>query len=130
MIRKFSGADTELKPEYYQAITDRGILVRLLNNIKVRCLKVSDLGQAINILSRLVMIDPQDIQHHYELGMLLAHVEKNDLARAHLLYCLDNIEKFEQNDLIERQIINTLKDMEKQNRENQGGKILKLPETE
>lgn len=130
MIRKFSGDDADLKPEYYQAITDREILVRLLNNIKVRCLKVSDLGQAINILSRLVMIDVQEIQHHYDLGMLLAHVEKFDQATARLLHCLKNIEKFEQNDLIEQQIISMLQDLEKRARKNQGGKILKLPEKE
>ncbi len=130
MIQNFSSTDADLKPEYYQAITDREILVRLLNNVKVRCLKVSDLGQAINILSRLVMIDPQDIQHHYELGMLLAHVEKIDQASERLLYCLENVEKFEQNDLIEQQIFSMLQDLEKKSQEIQGGNILKLPETE
>lgn len=130
MIQEFSSVGDDLKPEYYQAISDRKILVRLLGNIKVRCLKVSDLGQAINILERLVIIDPQDMQYHYELGMLLAHVEKNDLARAHLHYCLENIEKFKQNDLIKQQIINMLKDMEKHARKDQGGNILKLPEKE
>ena len=127
MLLKFSDAGTELMPEYYEAITDREILVRLLSNIKVRCLKVSDLGQAINILSRLVMIDPKNIQHHYELGMLLAHVEQTDQARKRLVYCLDNIEKFEQNDLIEQQIVTMLQDLEKRAQENKGGKILKLP---
>lgn len=130
MIQKFSGTANDLQPEYYQAITDREILVRLLNNIKVRCLKVSDLGQAINILSRLVLIDVQDIQYHYELGMLLAHLEKFDQAAARLLHCLNNIEKFDQNDLIEQQIISLLQDLDKRAQENKGGKILKLPEKE
>lgn len=130
LIQKFSNSDADLRPEYYEAITDREILVRLLNNIKIRCLKVSDLGQAINILSRLVMIDPPEIQHHYELGMLLAHVGKSDLARVSLNYCLDHSEKFEQNDLIEQQVINTLKSLDKQDLDDQGGTILKLPDTE
>lgn len=128
MLKKFSDADTELRPEYYEAITDRDILVRLLSNIKMRCLKASDLGQAINVLSRLVMIAPQNIQHHYELGMLLAHVEKYEQAGRRLLYCLDNIEKFDQNDLIEQQISTLLQDMEKRTREVKGGNILKIPE--
>ncbi len=130
MLQKFSDADTELQPEYYQAITDRDILVRLLSNIKVRCLKVSDLGQAINILSRLVMIDPQNIQHHYELGMLQAHVEKFEQASKRLRYCLENIKKFEQNDLIEQQIMTMLQDLEKRALEIKGGNILKIPEKE
>lgn len=130
MIKKFSGTDKDLNPDYYQAITDRDILVRLLSNIKIRCLKVSDLGQAINILSRLVLINPDDIQLHYELGMLLAHVENFEPAIERLLHSLENIEKFEQNDLIKQQIIGMLQDMEKKSQENQGSKILKLPEKE
>ena len=134
MIQKFSHAEADLKPDYYTAISDREILVRLLNNIKIRCLKASDLGQAINILSRLVMIDPQEIQHHYELGMLLAHVGKEDLARESLNYCLDHSEKFTQNDLIEQQVLNTLKSLDKlakeNHSENHGDNILQLPETE
>jgi regulator of sirC expression with transglutaminase-like and TPR domain len=130
IIKSFSSAETDLKPEYYQAVTDREILVRLLDNIKVRCLKVSDLGQAINILSRLVLINPQNLQHHYELGMLLAHVDKFDLAIKRLIHCLDNIEKFEHNDLIEQQIVGMLQDLEKRSQENLGSKVLKLPEKE
>lgn len=118
LIQKTSNSMAELRPEYFEAISDRAILVRLLNNIKIRCLKASDLGHAINILARLVMIDPQHMQNHYEMGMLLAHVGKNDLARETLNYCLEHIEKIEKNDLIEQQIINTLTDLDKQDTDN------------
>jgi len=129
MIQGFSDVEHgALKPEYYDRVTDRQILVRLLENIKIRCLKVSDLGQAINILSRLVVIDPQDIQHHYELGMLLAHVKRHHQARERLLYCLERLDKIEQNDLIEQQVINVLQDLEKKDRDNRAPNILKLPE--
>ncbi len=135
LIKENSDMGAELKPEYYEAITDREILVRLLNNIKIRCLKVSDLGQAIKILERLVMIDPDQAQHHYELGMLLAHVKQTDLAFKYLSHCLDHMDQFKQNDLVEQQVINTLKDLEKQRLEDEalkgkGSNIFKLPETE
>jgi len=133
MIREFNGSEyknSDLKPEYYEPVTDREILVRLLENIKIRCLKVSDLGQAINILMRLVLIDPEDIQHHYELGMLLAHVGRNDPARESLTYCRNNIDKIKQNDLIEQQVINTLLDLDKQDLESKRSNVLKLPEIE
>jgi len=133
MIQKFKGSEfksPDLKPAYYKPIEDRRILVRLLDNIKIRCLKVSDLGQAINILMRLVVIEPQEIQHHYELGMLLAHVKRNDLARERLTFCMKNIDKLKQNDLIEQQVINTLQDLDKQDLENAKSNIFKLPEPE
>lgn len=130
LVRKTSSSDVDLKPDYYQPITDREILIRLLDNIKIRCLKVSDMGQAINILSRQVLIDPEEIQHHYELGMLLAHVGKDDPARECLTYCLTQSEKFERNDLIEQQVINTLKSLDKQSHEDRGAIVLRLPEKE
>lgn len=128
LLHKYSEEGAELRPAYYEAIPDREILVRLLNNIKIRCLKVSDLGQAINILERLVMIDPHQAQHHYELGMLWAHVKQNDLAYESLTYCLAHIDEFKQNDLVEQQVINTLLDLDKQEAESQKNNILKLPE--
>ena len=128
MIGKFSDMEPELKPEYFEAVSDRNILVRLLDNIKIRCLKVSDLGQAINIMSRLVMIAPQNIQHHYELGMMLAHVKQTGPARERLQYCLDHIEDIDKNDLIKQQVINLLQQLDQQDRENQAANILKLPE--
>lgn len=127
MIHEFTGDEAKLFPGYYEAVTDREILVRLLNNIKIRCLQVSDLGQAIEILTRLVMIDPAFMQHHYELGMLLAYVGKNGPARERLLYCLDQLNKLERNDLITQQIINTLKNMDEVDLEKQGSNIVKLP---
>ncbi|PCJ41962.1 MAG: hypothetical protein COA81_06155 [Alphaproteobacteria bacterium] len=130
LVSKTSSSDVDLKPDYYQPVTDREILIRLLDNIKIRCLKVSDMGQAITILSRQVLIDPDEIQHHYELGMLLAHVGKDDQAREYLTYCLTQSEKFERNDLIEQQVINTLKSLDKQTHEACGGIVLRLPEKE
>ncbi|NOZ41781.1 MAG: hypothetical protein GXP02_01220 [Alphaproteobacteria bacterium] len=123
LIQEFTGAEATLRPEYYQPVTDREILVRLLDNIKVRCLKASDLGQTISILSRLVLINPGNMHYHYELGMLLAHVGKNEPAIHRLRHCLDNIEKFDQNDLIRQQIVNMLQDMATDN-------IVRLPEVD
>lgn len=127
LLKKFAKGEVALKPEYYQAISDRDILVRLLNNIKIRCLKVSDLGQAMAILSRLTWIDPGQIQHHYELGMLLAHVEKVGPARERLLYCLDRLQDNDHNDLIRQQIKNTLQALDKL---TPGAKIIPYPEQE
>ncbi|PHZ85299.1 hypothetical protein CRD36_07800 [Paremcibacter congregatus] len=126
LTQKFSDEDAGLRPDYYEAVSDKEILVRLLNNIKIRCLKVSDLGQAITVLSRLVMIDPGQIQHHYEMGMLLAHVEQNDLARESLGYCMDHMDQFDQNDLMEQQIRNTLTDIEQKDKVKQQSNVLNL----
>jgi len=36
MVKATLGADAELQPEYYSAMTNRGVLLRLQNNIKSR----------------------------------------------------------------------------------------------
>jgi len=114
LIQKMSNSGAGLKPEFFEAVADRDILVRMLNNLKNLSLKVNDSGQAINILARLATIDPQHMQHHFELGMLLAHAGQRDAARESLLFCLEHLGKSGENELMKQQIRITLRELEKQ----------------
>lgn len=111
MLQKMSGPAANLKHNHYAAVSDRAILVRLLNNIKTRCLKVSDINHAINILFRLTLIDPEKVEHKYELGMLQAHAGRLEEGRETLLNCLTLIDRVAENELMKQQITNTLEDM-------------------
>jgi len=111
MIQKMSGPAATLKQNHYAALSDRAILVRLLNNIKIRCLKVSDISHAINILFRLTLIDPDKVEHKYELGMLQAHAGRLEEGRETLQNCLMLIDQVAENELMKQQITNTLEDM-------------------
>ncbi|MAU41349.1 MAG: hypothetical protein CMF31_06980 [Kordiimonas sp.] len=112
-LHAIAGQGRELKPDYYRPVTDRNILLRLLNNIKTRALKVSDLILATQILKRMVLIDPHHIDYKYELGMLQAH--QGDLLRGHetLMACLRQLR--DRNDpregLLREQVMTTLEDI-------------------
>jgi len=118
LVREMSTGRAELKPEFFDAVTDRDILVRMLNNLKNLSLKVNDAGQAVNILTRLAMIDPQHMQHHFEMGMLLAHAGRTDAARETLLFCLAHMDKSGKHELMKQQIRNTLQELDKQGADN------------
>ncbi len=113
LIRTIGGDKAELKPEYYAAISDRGILVRMLNNIKVRSLQVSDFSLASDILERMSLIDPEKIEHTYEHGILLAHLGEVDKSRQKLLDCLDRMDEEQVNSRLKKHILETLKDLSK-----------------
>lgn len=80
------GGGGELQPQHYAPIGSRGILLRLENNIKQRLIGARELERAVEIVERMLLISPGDLQLlreaallHRELGNLktaLAHLEK------------------------------------------------------
>ena len=75
LVSTISGGATPLEQWHHAPLGKRAILVRLLNNIKIRCLNVSDFDLAMNALKRTIYIDPEKIVHKYELGMLQIHTQ-------------------------------------------------------
>lgn len=80
------GGGGELQPQHYASIGSRGILLRLENNIKQRLIGARELERAVEIVERMMLIAPADLQLlreaallHRELGNLktaLAHLER------------------------------------------------------
>ena len=64
----------ELRPEHYQPIGNRAILLRLQNNIKLRLLKDSRTEAAIEVLERMVLLAPDDAGLWQEVGALQATI--------------------------------------------------------
>lgn len=120
LIGTISGGVTQLEQWHHAPLGKRAILIRLLNNIKIRCLNVSDFDLAMNALRRSVYIDPNNIIHKFELGMLQIHNRSMDEGKQNLVDCLDymddNIDA--NNDEMRSQILNTLKEMRAYNRPN------------
>ena len=88
-------------------------MVRLLNNIKIRCLNVSDFDLAMNALKRTIYIDPEKIVHKYELGMLQIHTKNADEGKKNLIDCLDYMDDNMDSDNkdMRKHILSTLKEM-------------------
>jgi regulator of sirC expression with transglutaminase-like and TPR domain len=80
LLKQVAGLDAELRPAHYAAVGNRDVLLRLLNNVKLRSLQAGDAGRAAEIIDRLRLIAPDHIELLREAG--LCHARLGNLARA------------------------------------------------
>ncbi|MDG1438351.1 MAG: transglutaminase-like domain-containing protein [Emcibacteraceae bacterium] len=120
LVGTISGGTNKLEQWHHAQLERRAILVRLLNNIKIRCLNVSDFDLAMNALRRTLYIDPHNLTHKLELGMLQIHTRSLEDGKKNLLDCLDYMDdNMDAEDADMRKLIlGTLKEMRAQNRPN------------
>jgi regulator of sirC expression with transglutaminase-like and TPR domain len=59
MLKATLGAEAELQPEYYAAMTNRGVLLRLQANIKKRLHDAGDLARASLVIDAMLAIAPE-----------------------------------------------------------------------
>jgi len=113
LVDTISGGSHDLEKWHHAPLGKRAILVRLLNNIKIHCLNVSDFDLAMNALKRTIHIDPDKIVHKYELGMLQIHTRHTVEGRKNLLDCLDYMDDNVDTDdgEMRKHILGTLKEM-------------------
>ena len=74
LLKSVAGEGAELQPEYYQPVSSRDVLLRLLNNIKGRALQSNDFTRSETILHRMRMIAPTAAHLSYEHGMVHARL--------------------------------------------------------
>ena len=72
LLKAMSGSDAELRPEYYAEVSDREILLRLQNNIKLRLIQQNDAAGAEAVVSRMLMLAPEQTALWWETGVLNA----------------------------------------------------------
>lgn len=73
LLKRLAGDGAELRNDYYQIVGDRDVLLRLQNNIKTRALQQNDLGRAVEIVRRMLLLAPQRYRLYRELGLIEAH---------------------------------------------------------
>jgi len=59
MLKTALGADAELQPEYYASMTNRGVLLRLQNNVKKRVLDSGDNQRGAAVIEGMLTIAPE-----------------------------------------------------------------------
>ncbi|MDG1859877.1 MAG: transglutaminase-like domain-containing protein, partial [Emcibacteraceae bacterium] len=120
LVGTISGGAENLEQWHHAQLGRRAILVRLLNNIKIRCLNVSDFDLAMNALRRTLYIDPDNLAHKLELGMLQIHTRSIEEGKKNLLDCLDYMDdNMDAEDADMRKLIlGTLKEMRALNQPN------------
>lgn len=92
LLKGMAGEGAELQPEYYQPVSNRDVLLRLLNNIKGRALQSNDFVRAADILLRMRMISPASAHLGYEHGMVHARLGNVPDALAAMNACIEYAE--------------------------------------
>jgi regulator of sirC expression with transglutaminase-like and TPR domain len=70
LLRAVAGADSELLPAHYAAVSDRDVLLRLQNNLKSRLLLEQRHERAVRVVETMLMLAPDAAELWHEAGML------------------------------------------------------------
>lgn len=73
LLKATAGAAAELAPGHYQPVSNRDILLRLQNNIKLRHLSGHDVPRALEVLEIMRLFAPEESALWRETGLLEAH---------------------------------------------------------
>jgi regulator of sirC expression with transglutaminase-like and TPR domain len=74
LLKATSGADAELDGRHYEPVSDRDILLRLQNNIKLRLIRDRRVEEALGIVERMLMVAPDRSPLWREAGLMSAHI--------------------------------------------------------
>ena len=90
MLKTMLGDEAELSPRHYAPVGNRDVLLRLLNNAKLRHLRAGQLDEAIAVVQRMMLVAPQESHLWREAGLLNARLGRVEDAITALEYFLAN----------------------------------------
>jgi regulator of sirC expression with transglutaminase-like and TPR domain len=82
LLQQVLGPGAELQPAHFDPVSDRDVLLRLENNVRLRLAKREDWGQAARSLDRMLAIAPDRADLLFEAGQLNARLDKRRAAIA------------------------------------------------
>jgi regulator of sirC expression with transglutaminase-like and TPR domain len=88
LAKRMGGAEAELDPFFYEPVSDRDVLLRLQNNIKLRALQAEDFARAADVARAMLRLAPTSAPLWHELGAFEAQQGKLGDAIAALESCL------------------------------------------
>jgi regulator of sirC expression with transglutaminase-like and TPR domain len=91
LLKRMQGADAVLAPEHLSLAANREILLRLQNNIKLRCLNAGDVAAGLAVVERMALVAPANPAVWYEAAALNAEVGQLRRART----CLDAVTRLD-----------------------------------
>lgn len=80
LLKAIEGPAAELTPETWSTVSNRDVLVRLQNNVKLRALEGGRYDLALEAVERLLLISPRDHRLWREAGLM--HMRLGDLEGA------------------------------------------------
>jgi regulator of sirC expression with transglutaminase-like and TPR domain len=79
-LKAAEGEDAELKPSHYAAATNRDILLRLQNNIKLRLIQAGEMEKALEVVATMLLFAPNEPAIWHASGVLNAEVGRINAA--------------------------------------------------
>lgn len=74
LLKTIRGEEAELKQEHYRQVSDREILLRLQNNVKLRLMQMNKVEKAAETVERMLLFAPEALSLWREAGLMHAHV--------------------------------------------------------
>ncbi|MCG8546652.1 MAG: transglutaminase-like domain-containing protein [Alphaproteobacteria bacterium] len=90
LLKAMHGAEAELTPAHYAAVSDREILLRLQNNIKLRLVQLEEPEKAAAVAETMLLFAPDVNALWREAGLLHAHAGNLQAATHALEKFLEN----------------------------------------
>jgi regulator of sirC expression with transglutaminase-like and TPR domain len=80
LLKSIVGQNAELSHNFYTAVSNREILVRLENNLKKRLIEGEDYSQAIQVAEAIGAFSPEEYRIYLDKGVLHAKLGQNQQA--------------------------------------------------
>lgn len=74
LLKQTMGLDAELTPDHYAPVSNREVLLRLQNNLKLRHLSTDQPAKALAVVEEMLLFAPDHIGLWRESGLLNAHL--------------------------------------------------------
>jgi regulator of sirC expression with transglutaminase-like and TPR domain len=74
LLKTIRGENAELKQDHYRQVSDREILLRLQNNVKLRLMQLNQVAKAAETVERMLLFAPEALALWREAGLMHAHV--------------------------------------------------------
>jgi regulator of sirC expression with transglutaminase-like and TPR domain len=76
LLKSTVGREAELSPEHYADVSDRAVLLRLQNNVKLRLLQTRQMEGALAAIDSMLLFAPEEASLWYEAGQINAALGK------------------------------------------------------
>lgn len=80
LIKRVRGPNAELSADYYDTASNRDILIRLQNNVKLRLIEAADYKKALQSVEMMRLVDPRENRLLLDAGVLYAKTKQKQKA--------------------------------------------------
>jgi regulator of sirC expression with transglutaminase-like and TPR domain len=85
LLKSIAGKGAELSHNYYAAVSNRDMLIRLQNNLKKRLIEMEEYAQAVIVLEAMEALAPDEYRSLFDKGVLYAKLGQSAQAETALL---------------------------------------------